>query len=422
VSDELHDDDRNDDQQPALVGADRVTETERKRRWRLVLGGEGKGSGGEGSGEFSLDQLADLSKEDRGRDGALEALYSDSERRGGLGASSPKVSRWLGDVRTYFPASVVKVMQKDAMDRLGLRQLLMEKEMLENVEPDINLVSTIVGLNHMIPEESKDTARQVVRALVKQLEERPAAPMREAVSGALNRATRTNRPKRPSEVDWNRTIRVNLKNYIPDSKIIIPERLVGYGRRSTEVQRDIILCIDQSGSMAASVVYSSVFGAVLASLRSVRTRLVVFDTAIVDLTDQLEDPVDVLFAVQLGGGTDIAGALGYCESVVTTPHDTIMILISDLYEGGVTKNLYRRAASLVAAGVTVIALLALSDEGRPAYDAHNASVLASLGVPAFACTPDLFPAMMAAAIQRQDISVWASADNIVTAAPVKHVT
>jgi Mg-chelatase subunit ChlD len=274
----------------------------------------------------------------------------------------------------------------------------------------------------MIPEESKETARQVVRALVKQLEERLASPMREAVSGALNRATRTHRPKRPSEVDWNRTIRVNLKNYIPDRQIIIPERLVGYGRRSTEVQRDIILCIDQSGSMAASVVYSSIFGAVLASLRSVRTRLVVFDTAIVDLTDQLEDPVDVLFAVQLGGGTDIAGALGYCESVVTTPHDTIMILISDLYEGGVTENLYRRAASLVASGITVIALLALSDEGRPAYDAENASVLASLGVPAFACTPDLFPAMMAAAIQRQDISGWASANGIVTASPVKHVT
>jgi hypothetical protein len=141
----LHDNDLQDDEQSSLVGANRVSEVERKRRWRLVLGGEGRGGGGGGSGAFGLDQLADLSREDRGRDGALDALYSDEERRGGLGASSPKVSRWLGDVRTYFPASVVKVMQKDAMDRLGLRELLMEKEMLESVEPDINLVSTIVG-------------------------------------------------------------------------------------------------------------------------------------------------------------------------------------------------------------------------------------------------------------------------------------
>jgi VWA domain containing CoxE-like protein len=167
------------------------------------------------------------------------------------------------------------------------------------------------------------------------------------------------------------------------------------------------------------VVYSSVFGAVLASLRSVRTRLVVFDTAIVDLTDLLDDPVDILFGVQLGGGTDIAGALSYCESQITSPSQTILVLISDLYEGGLTEKLMTRAASLVGSGVQVIALLALSDEGKPAYDAENAASLASLGIPSFACTPDAFPSLMATAIMRQDIAAWAASRGIVTAAPVK---
>ena len=197
---------------------------------------------------------------------------------------------------------------------------------------------------------------------------------------------------------------------------MIPERLVGYGRRNHQVQRHITLCIDQSGSMANSVVYSSVFGAVLASLKSVQTRLVVFDTAVVDLTDQMADPVDVLFGVQLGGGTDIAGALAYCQSTITNPSDTILVLISDLYEGGVQEEMVRRVSAMVDAGIQVIALLALSDEGAPMYDHENAEALAAIGVPAFACTPDLFPDLMAAAIQKRDISAWAAANDITTTA------
>jgi Mg-chelatase subunit ChlD len=195
---------------------------------------------------------------------------------------------------------------------------------------------------------------------------------------------------------------------------VIPERLVGHGRRAQQVQREVVLCIDQSGSMAASVVYASVFGAVMASLRAVRTRLVVFDTAVADLTEQIDDPVDVLFGVQLGGGTDIAGALGYCESVVTRPADTILVLISDLYEGGVQEELLRRAAALVESGVTMVALLALSDQGTPVYDHDNAAALHQLGIPAFACTPDLFPDLMAAAVQKRDLTAWAHTHGLPT--------
>ena len=374
---------------------------ERLRRWRLVLGGEDA----DGTG-------SQLSGADIRRDEALSQLY-DTDRRGGLAASSPRVARWLGDIRTYFPSSVVQVLQHDAMDRLGLRQLLLEPEMMATVQPDVALVGTLLGLGRAIPEHSRETARAVVRQVVRELEQRLAGATRQAVTGALDRAARTRRP-RPADIDWNRTIAANLVRYQPEHRTVIPERLVGRGRRSQHVQVEVVLCIDQSGSMASSVVYASVFAAVLASLRAVRTRVVVFDTAVVDLTDQLDDPVDVLFGVQLGGGTDIAGALGYCETLVTRPSDTILVLISDLFEGRTSSGLLRRAAALVDSGVQLVALLALSDQGAPVYDHDVAGALHELGVPAFACTPDLFPDLMAAAIQRHDLTTWAHTHDLPT--------
>lgn len=387
-------------------GSDR---RDRLSRWRLVLGGHEADGVTTAEGQSVL-----LSAADARRDQALEALYGvPSKRAGGLGASSPRVARWLGDIRGYFPSSVVQVMQADAMDRLGLRQLLLEPEMLRTVQPDIGLVSTLVGLGRVIPEHSRESARAVVRQVTNELEERLRAKTIQAVSGALNRATRTRRPKH-RDIDWNRTIAANLKHYQPEYRTVVPERLVGYARRSTEIQREIILCIDQSGSMAESVVYSSVFGAVLGSLRSVHTRLVVFDTEVVDLTDALDDPVDVLFGVQLGGGTDINRALAYCQEQIARPSETILVLISDLYEGGIAEEMLRRAASIVGSGATMIALLALSDSGHPTFDSTHAAALAGIGVPAFACTPDLFPELMAAAIERRDVSAWAASHDIPT--------
>ena len=386
--------------------------SERLRRWRLVLGG------GEADGVGET-----LSGDDTGRDSVLDALYGDGSggqaggRGSGLGRSSPRVARWLGDIRSYFPASVVSVLQRDAMERLGLAQLLLEPELLGAVQPDIHLVGTLLALQRAIPEHSRETARAVVRSVTDQLEARLAAPTRQAVTGALHRAARTRRPK-TGDIDWGRTVAANLRHYQPELGTIIPERLVGYGRRSPQVLREVILCLDQSGSMAASVVYASVFGAVLASMRSLSTRLVVFDTAVVDLTDDLDDPVDVLFGVQLGGGTDIAGALSYCAARVTRPRDTVLVLISDLFEGGDPEEMLRVAASLVGSGVTVVALLALSDDGAPAYDHDHAAAFADLGIPACACTPDLFPDLMAAAIDRRDLGSWAAAQGLHTAAPL----
>ncbi|MEW2358331.1 VWA domain-containing protein [Spirillospora sp. NPDC029432] len=377
---------------------------ERLKRWRLVLGGEG---GAEGTG-------ARLSGEEARMDGALEKLYgggddgrSRSGRRGaGLGDSAPAVARWLGDIRSYFPSTVVQVMQKDAIERLDLTRLLMEPEMLEAVEPDVHLVGTLLSLNQVLPDRARESARAVVRKVVQDLESRLAQRTRSAVGGALDRSARVRRPRRLADVDWGRTIRANLRHYLPDHGTLVPERMIGYGRRRQAVERDVVLCVDQSGSMAASVVHAGVFAAVLASMRSLRTSLVVFDTAVVDLTDQLHDPVEVLFGTQLGGGTDINRALAYCQGLVTRPNDTILVLISDLFEGGARDDMLRRVAALTAAGVQVIVLLALSDEGAPAHDHENAAALAALGVPAFACTPDAFPGLMAAAVERRDLKEW----------------
>ncbi|MFJ9919949.1 VWA domain-containing protein [Streptomyces rubiginosohelvolus] len=398
--------------------SDSPPDAERLRRWRMVLGADSADSTG-----------CTLTGQDAAMDGALDALYDGGAgkkpngrgtggRSAGLGASAPSVARWLGDIRTYFPSSVVQVMQRDAIDRLGLSALLLEPEMLEAVEPDVHLVGTLLSLDKAMPETTKETARAVVRTVVEDLERRLESRTRATLTGALDRSARISRP-RHRDIDWDRTIRANLKNYLtlpaPDAATtagstgatgtVVPERLVGYGRSSRSARKDIVLCVDQSGSMAASVVYASVFGAVLASMRTLSTRLVVFDTAVVDLTDQLDDPVDVLFGTQLGGGTDINRALAYCQSRITRPADTVVVLISDLYEGGIRDEMLKRVAAMKASGVQFVSLLALSDEGAPAYDHEHAAALGALGAPAFACTPDLFPDVMAAAIEKRPLPI-----------------
>jgi Mg-chelatase subunit ChlD len=387
-------------------------DTERLRRWRLLLGSPADESLGSG-----------LDASDAAVDTALSALYDDPRASGsgsassagprsaGLGASAPRVARWLGDIRTYFPATVVQVMQRDAIDRLNLRQLLLEPEMLETIEPDVHLAGTLLSLNKIMPERTLATARTVVARVVADIEQRIADQTRSAVSGALNRAARVRRP-RHSDIDWNRTIAANLSRYQPEYRTVIPERLVGYGRRQRAVTKDIVLAVDQSGSMASSVVYASVFGAVMASIRTLRTSLVVFDTSVVDLTPSLSDPVDVLFGTQLGGGTDINSAVAYCSGLVTRPRDTIFVLVSDLYEGGNNEEMLARMGALAASGVTCVALLALSDDGAPSFDSDNAAALAALGIPAFACTPDAFGDLLALAIDGGDIAAWAQREEL----------
>jgi Mg-chelatase subunit ChlD len=361
-------------------------------RWRLILGQKA-----------DPEEDVPLSDASSGMDNVLDALY-DGQRQGSLGSSSPNINRWLGDIRRYFPAQVVQVMQRDALERLGLRQMLLEPELLASVEPDVQLVGALLSLNKVMPAKTRDTARQVVRRIVEDLEKKLSAPLREAVQNALHRSVRNRRP-RPNEIDWNRTIYRNLRHYQPDYQTIIPETLIGFGRKGHAL-RHVILLVDQSGSMTGSVVYAGVLGAVLASIRSLRTNIVLFDTAVADMTEQQQDPIELLFGAQLGGGTDINKALGYAQTLIRTPQDTILVLVSDLFEGGNRAEMLKKAHAIRQSGATVIALLALDDQGAPAYDHDNAAAFSALGIPAFACTPTLFPELMAAAIARRDLQEW----------------
>lgn len=366
-----------------------------EERWQLMLGANEELGGLRGS----------LQVMDR----ALGALYNtgdDAEdRRGGLGASAPSVTRWLGDIRNYFPNRVVRVMQTDAIERLGVRSLLTEPEVLETLEPDVHLVATLAQLSSVIPERSRATARAVVAKVARQVEERIADRLQQSVLGALNRASRTSRP-RPGDIDWNRTIAANLKNYLPEHRTVVPERLIGYGRRHLGVQREFAICLDQSGSMATSVVYASIMAGVMASLRTLRTSLVAYSTDIADLTEALADPVDVIFGAQLGGGTDTSPALEYCRRTITRPSAAVLLLISDLYDSD-PKRMLGHIARIQADGVRVVVLLTLSDDGLPFYNHDVAASLGDMGVPAFGCTPDAFPDLIAAAIQGEDLGRWA---------------
>lgn len=370
-----------------------------EQKWRLILGKKAEPAPSEQNIELSQTML--------GMDETLEALYdADDEqtKKGGLGASSPRVNKWLGDIRKYFPTAIVQVMQKDALERLGLERMLLEPELLEQIQPDINLVSTLISLNKVIPDRTRHTARLVVKKIVDELLQKLQNATRESVKGALNRAVRNPNPKR-AEINWHKTILANLKHYQPEYRTIIPERMIGHSKKG-QALKEVILCIDQSGSMASSLVYASVFGAVLASLPALRTQMVVFDTEVADLTQHLQDPVDLLFGTSLGGGTDIHKALTYVQKSVAQPSNTILVLITDLYEGGSVAGMFKKISELQTAGVQLVVLLALNDEGAPGYDKSNAQRLAAMGIPAFACTPDLFPSLMAAALQKMDLYQW----------------
>ncbi len=375
---------------------------DRDRRWRLALGGEDEA----------------LAQADQRLSGALTALYGEGDgdekkRKGGLGASAPNVARWMSDIREYFPSPVVQIVQKDAFDRLGLQRMLLEPEFLAAVEADINLVATLISLRNVMPDKARDTARQVIAKVVAELMERLERKTAEALRGAVDKSRRTARP-RFSDIDWPRTIRANLQHYQAEHRTIVPERLIGFMRKQRRLVDldEVVLCVDQSGSMASSVIYASIFAAVMASLPVVKTKLVCFDTVILDLTEELADPVEVLFGVQLGGGTDINQAVAYCADKIERPSKAHFVLITDLYEGGNAEEMLARLARLIGAGVNVIVLLALSDAGRPAYNPSLSARVAALGAPVFACTPDQFPDLMAAALRRQDLHAWASQQDI----------
>jgi hypothetical protein len=393
------------------------TDTEQLKRWRLILG--------QAAEEQLLSYTQDsrlLDDEALIMDEALAAIYDGTygdaisqdqgqgtgKRGAGLGSSSPRLAKWLTDIRSFFPPDVVSVIQSDAIERKGLKQLLFEPETLSLVKPDIKMVATLMALKGKIPEKTKDTARLLVQQVVNELMERLRDDVRRAVTGALNRTRHTLLPSL-SGMDWKTTIRRNLKNYDVERGKLLPERLFFFDRMRKSKEWTVILDIDQSGSMADSVIYASVIGSIFASLPALDTRVVAFDTEVVDLTENCRnDPVDMLFGIQLGGGTDINKSVGYCRQFISEPRKTLFILITDLYEGGNSASLIRRLEEMAQEGVQTVCLLALSDGGVPSYDTQMAEKLSKLGIPCFGCSPERLPELMEGALKGHDLKALAS--------------
>jgi hypothetical protein len=280
--------------------------------------------------------------------------------------------------------------------------------MLKNVEPNPQLVGTLMSLKGRIPERTKETARMVVRVVVEKIKRLLEQRIRQAVMGALNRNEHSPIPHTPS-IDWKWTIGRNLKNFQPSLGTIVPEKVYFFSRAQRQNKWNVIVCMDQSGSMAESVVYGSVTGSIFASLPALNTRVVAFDTEVVDLTEQCgNDPVDMIFGVQLGGGTDINKAVAYCEKFIPDPSQTIFFLISDLIEAGNQSQLIRRMKDMVESGVRVICLLALSDSGIPTYDQTVAKKLSECGVPCFGCTPNRLPELIEGVLKNHDLKALAA--------------
>lgn len=389
-------------------------DVEQLGRWRMILG------------KHSQDQLNDycegglsLTQDQQLMDEALAAIYDETEgeseggqgggpRSAGLEKSTPRLAKWLGDIRTYFSEDVVAVIQQDAIEKKGMDQLLFEPEMLKNVQPNVQLVGTLMSLSGQIPERTKETARMVVRAVVEKIKLALEQKIRQAVIGALNRNEHSPIPHVDS-IDWKWTIGRNLKNYNASLQRLIPERVYFYSRVQRTNNWTVIVDMDQSGSMADSVVYGAVVGSIFASLPALETHVIAFDTEVVDLTEKCgNDPVDMLFGVQLGGGTDINKSVAYCEQFISEPGETLFILLTDLYEGGNEAQLVRRLQDMVDSGVRVLCLLALSDSGVPSYDEGLARKLSSLGIPCFGCTPQKLPELVEGALRGNDLQTLAN--------------
>lgn len=350
------------------------------KRWRLMLQLP-KGEAAE----------AELSAEQEGMAGVLQELYHRPAGKAGFSDSAPQLHKWLGDIQKYFPDAQVQMMQRDALDRHGIESLLAAPEVLETVRPDVHLVATLLSLKESLPDETRSTAERVIRSVVTALEEKLRPLMLKALQGRIHRSERRTQ-KNPHALDWHRIIRANLKHYQPEAGGIVPEKWYSYGHRQRGLKR-IILLVDQSASMADSVVYAGIYACVLARVRSLSTHLILFDTSVVDLSEELSDPVGVLFASQLGGGTNINKALSYAEEQIVAPKETHLFLISDLDEGGSREGMLQRLDRMRQRGVHIQVLLNLSDEGKPHFSSEMAEAVAALDISAMACTPDLFPEM-----------------------------
>jgi Mg-chelatase subunit ChlD len=357
-------------------------------RWRLALGAASEKT----LPQLALPKLRPAAEEVGLGAGELEELdrvlgfVYDQERAGG-GKTRPYLPQWLAALRGFFRHDVVALVQKDAAERRGLAELLFEPETLPYLEKNVELVATLVAAKHLVPDQARELARGIIRDVVEELRRKLETHVRATILGAVRRDQHA--PLRSlRNLDWHRTIKKNLKTWDAAKKRLAPEKLYFWKNQRRRHEWDVTLLVDQSGSMAESVVYAAVIAAIFASLDVLRTRLVFFDTEVVDATPLLGDPVELLFAAQLGGGTDINRAVAYTrEHLVDRPDRTLFVLVTDLYEGGDARELVARMRELVESRARCLCVLALTDSGRPSYDHELARELTAVGVPCVGCTP-----------------------------------
>ena len=365
-----------------------ISDGSAKNRWRLVLGKNAEG------------QLPMTDVRLGRMDDALDFLYSREagqdvrEGPGGSGASNPTVAHWLSEVRTLFPKETAEVLQRHALDRYQLTELLSDREVLESMEPNQALLETVLSLKHMMKGPVLDTARRIVDKVVRELTQKMQQEVRASRLGKLDRSSRS--PVRSiRNLDFKRTIRENLSHFDLANNRLVLEKLHFNGRIKRYNPWRVILCVDESGSMMSSVIHSAVMAGIFAKMPMLDTRLVIFDTAVVDLSGHVDDPVQALMSIQLGGGTDIAGALRYCEGLITMPHRTMVVLVSDLCEGGRVSDLYGVCRDILESGAKLIALTALDENAVPSYDRTVGQHLADLGAWVGAMTPGKLADFMA---------------------------
>lgn len=352
-------------------------------RWRFVLG------------RFAEKNLnaPKMNGEAERLEKALDFLYGREYQgrgmRGEGGSLDPTqlaVPHWLAEVRELFPSETCETIEKHALERYGMTELVTDPKVLEKLTPNMDLLKTMLTFRGMMKGEVLNVARRIIREVIEEIRRKIENEVRQTLLGKLNRF-RHSPLKVAQNFDWRATIRRNLKHYDPERQKIIAQNLFFFSRAERRLPWDVILCIDQSGSMASSVIHSAVMAGILAGLPSLRVSLVVFDTSVVDLTQYVDDPVEILMSVQLGGGTDIGQAMRYCESLITNPQKTVFILVSDFMEGASPAAMFASCQRMSEAGVTQLGLAALDEEARPIFDRQAADRLAERGMEIAALTP-----------------------------------
>ena len=358
---------------------------ENLNRWRLILG-----RNSENQIEFTGEYSESISYQDM--EETLDYLYSQEYgeevlRKGGTGKSQLNAAKWIEKARKLFPKRTVEVLEKQALEHFNLTELLTDKKVLEKMEPNTDLLKTILQFKHLMKSDVIAEAKKIIKKVVGEITEKLQTDIRKSLLGKLNRNMPSN-VKSMKNLDIKKTIARNLKNYDTENSRLVLKNVYFSSRVKRFNKWNIIIAVDESGSMLDSVIYSAVMAGIFAKLPMIDTRLVIFDTNVVDLSGYIDDPVEVLMGMQLGGGTDINGALSYCESLCENPHNTIFVTVTDLYEGGSTQNLLRTCADIISSGSKMIFLTALDRDANPAYDKNVGQKLADMGAFVGAMTPE----------------------------------